>query len=287
MSEKGWGWLQLLNVLCVCLPVVAFASPCTVFGPVFCGRRSEAKRVIEMPPLALTSQMVQCYLFAIYAFSMGNMVTLLIPNVTGFALGLMWSTLYPLRMTNENYRAWKRQCIGALICMAACTLFSFGRNNPYVASSLAAGVGIIMCTYPLSSMKRTLETSNPALLGSVYMNVAMLACCSSWVVHASPLVQFDGFVLISNGAGVLVQGSALLLRFYLLMAKNARHPMSNNAHHSCTSSLEEGILESYHDVYRNVGNGEDVVALKGQFCDLVPISVESSASHSMDQTPLL
>jgi hypothetical protein len=64
-------------------------------------------------------------------------------------------------------------------------------------------------------MRKTLQSKNTALLGSVYMNAAMFSCTAAWVIHSSPWVQFDIFVLVSNSAGVLVQGAALILRIYL------------------------------------------------------------------------
>lgn len=88
------------------------------------------------------------------------------------------------------------------------------RGNPFVASTVAAFVGIVMCAYPLPNMAEALEKKKMGLMGSSGMNVAMFCCCAAWVVHAS-VVEFDVFVLASNAVGVLVQGGALLLRFYL------------------------------------------------------------------------
>jgi len=258
-------WLGLLNGVCIGLPVVAFASPITVFVPVFCGNRRGME--LDMPPLAVTSQMLQCYLFAVYALSLGNMITLLIPNCVGFLLGLLWSTLYPHRMARENEMGWRLQYFGALFCMLICTWFAYGRSNPYVASTIAAAVGVVLCTYPLPSMKQAYQTLNPALLGSVYMNLAMLASCVSWVIHASPLVQLDGFVLVSNGAGVIVQGSAILLRAYIQIyhgATSAAVGVRGN-----DQSTEYGIIKSYQEVYDELGSGDDVKQLRGSCCDMV------------------
>jgi len=44
------------------------------------------------------------------------------------------------------------------------------------------------------------------------MNLAMMTCCSAWVLHSSPWVEYDVFVLVSNAAGVAVQGWALVIR---------------------------------------------------------------------------
>ena len=77
-------WITLLNALCTLLPIVAFASPATVLLPAVadCGRRRSDGRgadaphdPIEMAPLALTTQMLQCFLFGIYALHF-SMVTL-------------------------------------------------------------------------------------------------------------------------------------------------------------------------------------------------------------------
>jgi len=72
-------WITLLNALCTLLPIVAFASPATVLLPAVaeCGRRrpDAPHGPIEMAPLALTTQMLQCFLFSIYALRF-SMVTL-------------------------------------------------------------------------------------------------------------------------------------------------------------------------------------------------------------------
>jgi hypothetical protein len=207
--------LALLNVLCVSLPVIAFLSPVTVFGPAFCGTNydSNDRKEIEMPPLAVTAQMLQCFLFMIYAYDL-QLTTLFIPNAIGFLLGFLWSTLYPFRMSSDNKRQWQWQCALAVTCMLFGTVtMHFG--NPYISSTMAALVGVIMCTYPLTVLRKTFQSRNMALLGSVYMNAAMFCCTATWVIHSSPFVQFDMFVLVSNSAGVLVQGAALMLRVYL------------------------------------------------------------------------
>jgi hypothetical protein len=111
----------VLNALCTCLPIFAFASPATIFLSVFCPpRRAQTQDVgrklnieanqgivhdapsplIETPPLALTTQMVSCYLFAIYAYHF-EMWILFIPNSIGFILGLLWSSLYPLKASRD------------------------------------------------------------------------------------------------------------------------------------------------------------------------------------------
>lgn len=83
---------------------------------------------------------------------------------------------------------------------------------PYLASSMAAAVGVVMCTYPFPTMQRAYRERNSNLMGSAAMNIAMFTTCSAWVVHSSPFVEYDIFVLVSNAAGVIVQGGALILR---------------------------------------------------------------------------
>lgn len=168
---------------------------------------------IQMPPLAVTTQMLQCGLFAIYA-SYLDMTTLLIPNTVGFVLGLIWSTLYPLRMLDEFKFQWQWQYVLSIILLLLGAITTFSFENPYMSSSVAAFVGVIMTTYPLPVMLKAIQTRNVALLGSAYMNMAMFVCCSAWVIHSSPLVEYDPFVLVSNIAGTIVQGAALVIRGY-------------------------------------------------------------------------
>lgn len=221
-------WLELLNILCVSLPILAFVSPGTVFIGVFfpsVGRRTDENdaslrqtKRIEMPPLAVTTQMLQCYLFGIYAHHL-SMRTLLIPNVVGFMLGLLWSTLYPFKMAPDFRLQWRVQFIASLCLMALGTLTI--HNLPYLSSSVAAVVGIVMCSYPLPEMKRAYVEMNADLLGSAFMNTAMLGCCASWVIHSSPLVEYDAFVLAANSAGVLVQAGALIVRVSIARRRGA------------------------------------------------------------------
>jgi hypothetical protein len=244
--------LTLLNILCTCLPILAFASPATVFIPAFCPNplrwkvstrnnsenikkssanhyevtsfdgtleNDESSTLIEMPPLALTSQMLQCYLFAIYAYHF-QMWTLFIPNSVGFILGCLWSTLYPLKVSPDLkfLKQWKIQYSASMLIMAVGSLTV--HILPYLSSSIAAAVGVLMCSYPLPVMHRSYTESNSNLLGSTFMNIAMLTCCSAWVIHSSPLVDFDIYVLLSNAAGVCVQAGALLIRSIIARRKH-------------------------------------------------------------------
>eukprot|EP00804_Cyclotella_cryptica_P022509 CCRYP_009418-RA/>CCRYP_009418-RA protein AED:0.00 eAED:0.00 QI:119/-1/1/1/-1/0/1/55/257 len=245
--------LVALNILCTCLPILAFASPATVFIPAFWPdslrwkvlsrdttdnikqnaadnegvatfdetfENDESSILIEMPPLALTTQMLQCYLFAIYAFHF-QMWTLFIPNSVGFMLGFIWSTLYPLKVSPDLkfLKQWKIQYSVSIFVMAAGSLTI--HNLPYISSTIAAAVGVLMCSYPLPVLHRSYTESNPKLLGSVFMNIAMLTCCSAWVIHSSPLVDFDIYVLLSNASGVAVQGGALLIRSIIARRKES------------------------------------------------------------------
>lgn len=103
-------WLAILKVLCTLLPIITFASPATVFLPVLLNG-DDNDGVIAMPPLALTTQMLQCFLFGIYAHHL-QMWALFIPNVAGFLLGFLWSTIYPLKLAaddNQLKTQWKVQ----------------------------------------------------------------------------------------------------------------------------------------------------------------------------------
>lgn len=135
-----------------------------------------------------------------------------IPNLFGFVLGLIWTAMYPFKAApvDSLRRQWKAQTsiAAATMILGAATV----RTSPHVSSAIAAAVGVLMSTYPLQSMGRAYADRNPGLMGSPAMNGAMFACTTSWVIHASPLVEYDVFVLTANGAGALVQGCALLLR---------------------------------------------------------------------------
>jgi hypothetical protein len=139
---------------------------------------------------------------------------LFIPNSIGFILGLLWSSLYPLKASRDLgfLNQWKIQYTASSFIAAIGTLTV--DNYPYVSSSIAAGIGVVMCSYPLPTMHLSLKESNPNLLGSQFMNAAMLTCCLAWVIHSS-FVQFDIFVLLANVAGVVTQGAALLIRFVI------------------------------------------------------------------------
>lgn len=221
---------DLLNALCTCLPIVAFASPATIFLPVFCPNtllcvrknlnscediafqeEDRTPALIEMPPLVLTAQMTSCYLFAIYAFHL-HMWTLLTPNLAGFVLGFLWSSLYPLKVSSEKslLKQWKIQYVLSLLFMIVGS-FSI-KKRPYLSSSIAAAIGAAMSASPLPVILKSYNENNPELLGSLSMNIAMLTCCSVWVIHSSSLVEYDMYVLLTNAVGVIVQSTALIIR---------------------------------------------------------------------------
>jgi hypothetical protein len=214
-------WATLLDVLCTILPIITFASPATVFLSVF-KSSSSREDVIEMPPLAVTTQMLQCYLFAIYAHHL-QMWTLFIPNTVGFLLGFIWSTMYPLKVTSDpGFRLqWQIQYTISLLVMLMGSLTI--QRMPHLSSTIAAAVGVLMCTYPLPSMRRAYKENNANLMGSAFMNFTMLTTCFVWVVHSSPIVEYDVFVLVSNAAGVVVQGSACVMRAIIMRRTRLDH----------------------------------------------------------------
>ncbi|KAL7534922.1 hypothetical protein ACHAXR_008884 [Thalassiosira sp. AJA248-18] len=178
-----------------------------------------------MPPLALTTQMLQCFLFGIYAHHL-QMWTLFIPNMAGFILGFIWSTIYPFKVTRDSglRLQWQIQYSIALLLMVLGSLTV--KRMPYLSSTIAAAVGVLMCTYPFPSMHHAYEEKNSNLMGSSTMNLAMFATCSAWVIHSSWLVEYDIFVLTANAAGVIVQGGALMLR--VIISRSTRMAQEYN-----------------------------------------------------------
>jgi len=147
------------------------------------------------------------------------MWTLFIPNTVGFVLGFVWSTIYPFKVAPVNglRLQWQIQYSISLLLMLLGSLTI--QRTPYLSSTIAAAVGVLMCTYPLPSMHQAYKEKNPNLMGSAVMNFAMFATCFAWVIHSSWLVEYDIFVLVANGSGVLVQGGALVLRFIIVRRK--------------------------------------------------------------------
>lgn len=171
-----------------------------------------------MPPLALTTQMLQCYLFAIYAHHI-RMWTLFIPSAVGFTLGLTWSTLYPCKVAPDGglRLQWQMQCSVSLLLVL---LGSFTiRRMPHLTSTMATAAALLSFTYPMQSMREAYTQKNTNLMGSAAMNSTMFLTCFVWVIHSSSLVEYDIFVLIYNFAGVIVQGSALILRIVISRKK--------------------------------------------------------------------
>ena len=167
--------------------------------------------LIEMPPLVLTAQMTSCYLFAIYAFHF-QMWTLLTPNLAGFILGLFWSSLYPLKVSPKHglLKQWKIQYCLSLFIMVMGTLSI--KKQPYLSSSIAPAIGAAMSASPLPVILKSYNENNPEFLGSQSMNIAMLTCCSVWVIHSTPFVEYDMFVFLANAVGAIVQSTALIIR---------------------------------------------------------------------------
>eukprot|EP00571_Detonula_confervacea_P009349 CAMPEP_0172325746 /NCGR_PEP_ID=MMETSP1058-20130122/54673_1 /TAXON_ID=83371 /ORGANISM="Detonula confervacea, Strain CCMP 353" /LENGTH=236 /DNA_ID=CAMNT_0013042355 /DNA_START=104 /DNA_END=814 /DNA_ORIENTATION=- len=232
-------WTTFLNVLCTLLPIFTFASPATVFLPVLLIKSSTSNKqqnaMIEMPPLALTTQMLQCFLFAIYAHHL-HMWTLFIPNLAGFLLGFVWSTIYPFKVASDGglRLQWRIQYTISILLMMLGALTI--RTLPYLSSTIAAAVGVLMCTYPLPSMRQAYKEKNSNLMGSSVMNVAMFATCLAWVVHSSWLVEYDIFVLVSNTSGVVVQGGAMILRA-IIARRTQVIAQAENAELSASTSL--------------------------------------------------
>ena len=169
-----------------------------------------------MPPLALTTQMLQCFLFAIYAHHL-RMWTLFIPSAVGFILGFIWSTLYPCKVAPVGglRLQWQMQYSISLLLVLLGSLTI--RRMPHLTSTIATAAALLSFTYPLQSMREAYTQKNSSLMGSFAMNATMCLTCFVWVLHSSPFVEYD--ILVSNVAGVIVQGSALILRIVISRKK--------------------------------------------------------------------
>ena len=170
-----------------------------------------------MPPLALTTQMLQCFLFTIYAHRI-RMWTLFIPSAVGFILGFIWSTLYPCKVAPDGglRLQWQMQySISLLLLLGSLTV----RKLPHLTSTIATAAALLSFTYPLQSMREAYTQKNSSLMGSFAMNATMFLTCFVWVLHSSPFVEYDIYVFVSNVAGVIVQGSALILRIVISRKK--------------------------------------------------------------------
>ena len=210
--------VQVLEFLCVALPMLAFFSPVTVFYRAFTNKKSktndtntENEMKIQMPPLAVTSQFLNCFLFGIFALHEKDTV-LLLPNAVGCVLGFIFTFLYAFKTTDYYATQYKIQVIASLAIALFAAIACFGYDSGAIPSNIGMVAGVFMAAYPAPAMARALRTNNPALLGSLWMNLAMFCCCLSWVIR-STAVEFQIAVLVSNGAGVLAQSGALLIRF--------------------------------------------------------------------------
>merc|ERR1711904_150667 len=117
-----------------------------------------------MPPLPVTSQTLNCFLFGIYA-QYTQQGTLLIPNGTGFVLGLTWVVIYPLRMDSSVHKsAYLRQiaCLIAVSVVATIALYYF--HCPAVPSSIGMVSGVLMSCYPVPVMLQAIQEKNAELL---------------------------------------------------------------------------------------------------------------------------
>lgn len=207
--------------------MIAFLSPATVFWTAFWSS-APTKRVISIPPLPLTSQTLNCFLFGVYAQYCvyvkeppdTQKSTLFVPNALGFGAGVLWLALYACGTfpEGETGQLWRRSClvqVGVLAVMGSFAAYAaYGLGNPDIPSTMGMLVGVVMSCYPVPEMVRAITERNGGILGSVAMNAAMLGCCGFWVLHSS-VVDFDATVLIANGAGVCAQLGSLGIHAYL------------------------------------------------------------------------
>lgn len=103
------GVLAVLDILCMVLPIILFLTPVTVFW-----EARKTQRRVEMPPLALTSQLIQCYLWIIYASGWEEAV-MLIPNVIGAGLAAIFLVLYQRSMNPIFQRQFRSQTLGCVV----------------------------------------------------------------------------------------------------------------------------------------------------------------------------
>ena len=134
-------------------------------------------------------------------------------------IGLSWSTLYPCKVAPDGglQLQWQIQYSISLLLMLLGSLTI--RRMSHLTSTIATAAALLSFTYPMQSMREAYTQKNSSLMGSFAMNATMCLTCFVWVLHSSPFVEYDIYVLVSNVAGVIVQGSALILRIVISRKK--------------------------------------------------------------------
>eukprot|EP00392_Amoebophrya_sp_AT5.2_P005788 g5798.t1 len=81
-----------IDFSCMFLPFFMFLAPVSVFYPAYV-----TKAKVSIPPLPFSSQTLQCFLWLLFAFYLPaeDRLVLIVPNVIGLVLGLLYLGVYP------------------------------------------------------------------------------------------------------------------------------------------------------------------------------------------------
>jgi len=206
----------MIHFSCVVAPIIFFVSPITVFYPAYLkGGR------VELPPLVLTAQSLQCMVWFVFGMML-NQYVILIPNAIGTILGFIYLACYPYFWKPHLHRTQFMQqlAVSAVIFMSVMALYWIRKED--AIGIIGCTAGIIMLTSPVCVMFEVVKTSNVELMGSLWMGVAQVWCTFSCTVEGY-CWQHKPQIWIQNGIGLSVSIIALVLRWGMHCANRSSY----------------------------------------------------------------
>ncbi|CAD7965529.1 unnamed protein product [Amoebophrya sp. A25] len=273
------GAIQLVvDLVCAVSPIFMFIAPATLFQPVLCpgcctrrnrhssdneldgddtppstssptgkGSHSHEKSTtqkVEMPPLPLTSQLLNCTVWLLYCILEG-IIPGVIPNAFGVVFAFIFVMLYIPHYKVQLYRSQLRcqLAVTAIFSALLATLFIAalvqGGTQREALSAIIGWMGFSICLlflgYPLAAMFRAIILRNPEVLGSLAMALLTVLCTIAWTINAYVFLN-DAPIFVANIIGIAIHSLSLTVRFACYRGMDVLRDTSTNGTKNTRSS---------------------------------------------------
>ncbi|CAD7960353.1 unnamed protein product [Amoebophrya sp. A25] len=195
------------------IPFVVFLAPATVFYPAYINSTGQHTHKIDMPPLPLSSQTLQSFVWLLFGLQIKDRVVI-VPNGVGLILGIFYMALYPRWMDTSKAAQYRVQL--CVLCVVT-VLAIFLREEVELLGYIGCVVGIALLASPLVVIREVFATGNVSLMGSVWMNLCTLICSIIWTIEGVVYLK-QRTISVQNGCGVVANILALATRFYFVSA---------------------------------------------------------------------
>ncbi|XP_039016237.1 bidirectional sugar transporter SWEET5-like [Hibiscus syriacus] len=188
-----------------------FLSPVPTFYQIY-----KKKAVEEFQPYPYLGTVMNCLIWMFYGLPIvkNDNILVLTINSVGLAIELIYLSVYAVYANDRKKRVRTSVLTGILVAVAMLCLHS---HRVLFVGIIADVFNIIMYGLPLAIWKKVFDTKSVEYM-PFWLSLAGFSNGICWTIYA--LIQFDIFILVSNGLGSILGAIQLGLYAYFYFNGN-------------------------------------------------------------------